>query len=112
MPAPFAKELLGYRVKNGAVTPFPNTSDSNDKQSVYLGQAMLEEIGVAPGTPGPTDPGGLLEVRTIEHLSALRPDLEINRARERFELVAKPAQPSQPIIDVEEARLIHILSSQ
>src|SRR5690606_2718310 len=38
--------------------------------------------------------------------------LEINGTRERFELVAKPAQPCKSLIDVKKARLIHIQSPQ
>ncbi|MDJ0379644.1 NgoMIV family type II restriction endonuclease [Streptomyces sp. G-G2] len=59
MPAPFVASLCGYR--NGR----PNTSDANDKQSIDLGTAFFESMGIAPGKLAPSDAVGNLMASTM-----------------------------------------------
>ena len=75
MPAPFVRDLCGYR--DGR----PNTSDSNDAQSVYLGHALFERIGVDASAPEPSGIGSLMEELTVNDLALRRPDLYIDRSR-------------------------------
>lgn len=76
MPAAFVTDLLGWRPNGHA-----NTSDVNDVQSRTLGAAVLEVLGIRPGTSGAEDPGSAVEMAVQRHLSQLRPDLEIERSR-------------------------------
>jgi len=59
VPAPFTKQLCGYR-ENGN----PNTSDNNDQGSKDLGRALFREVGVPDGQAGPSDAGSALEKRS------------------------------------------------
>lgn len=82
MPAPFTTDLCGYRVdRNGNLTAFPNTSDAHDGLSVELGGALFEQLGISPDKPAPTGSGSDMEVRLVNHLRDLRPDLHIERSR-------------------------------
>jgi hypothetical protein len=77
VPAPFTRELCGYRTENGN----PNMSDANDGESIRLGRELLAQVGVPPGQVGPSDPGAALEVAIVRHLRDARPDLVIERSR-------------------------------
>lgn len=74
MPAPFVAQLCGFREGR------PNTSDKNDKQSIYLGSALFHEIGIAATTPEPLDVGRRLEELAEADLSARRPDVFVSRS--------------------------------
>lgn len=56
-------------------------SDSNDNQSIQLGNRLLQELGVVAGQAGPSDPGAALEESIVDALQAARPDLSISRSR-------------------------------
>src|SRR6266511_4209764 len=45
MPAPFARDLCGFREGGGR----PNTSDANDSLSIELGNELFARLLVAPG---------------------------------------------------------------
>jgi hypothetical protein len=77
MPAPFTRELCGYRGDSGN----PNTSDNGDDLSIRLGRELLGRLGVPQGQTGPNDQGAELENAVMEHLKAVRPDLKIERSR-------------------------------
>lgn len=78
VPAPFTCDLCGYRSENGN----PNTSDSNDKQSITLGRELFKQLGVPPGEPEPSSGSGTaLEDAVVKHLRSVRPDLVIERSR-------------------------------
>lgn len=85
MPAPFAAQLCGFRVKDGKLTPYPNTSDRGDSHSVELGRALFEELGVPDDKPGVNDPGPRLEEAVQGHLQPMRPDLVIRLGRSALE---------------------------
>ncbi|MFD2469724.1 NgoMIV family type II restriction endonuclease [Amycolatopsis silviterrae] len=74
MPAPFTKDLCGYRKKNGK----PNMSDASDKLSVRLGTRFLEVAGAWHERPDQKGTG--LERRVIASLQAVRPDLDIKQS--------------------------------
>ncbi len=74
MPAPFVRELCGYRNK------LPNTSDSHDTQSIYLGEALFARIGVREHAHAPQSVGALMESLTLSDLQARRPDLSFARS--------------------------------
>lgn len=75
MAAPFVAELCGHRAGR------PNTSDRNDPQSVELGHALFERIGVAEDKPEPEGIGAMVEDKIVTDLAARRPDLVIARGR-------------------------------
>lgn len=86
MPAPFTSDLCGYRVdRNGKLTANPNTSDAHDSLSVELGGALFEELGIAPDKVAPEGSGSDMEVRIVNCLRDLRPDLRIERSRAALE---------------------------
>ena len=85
MPAPFAAQLCGYRLNKDELTDKPNTSDAGDSQSLQLGRALLEELGVPRDKVGVADPGARLEEAIQEHLRPMRPDLVIQRSRSALE---------------------------
>jgi hypothetical protein len=47
VPAPFVRDLCGYREGR------PNTSDAGDKGSILLGRLLFERLGVVATTPPP-----------------------------------------------------------
>lgn len=65
MPAPFAKDLCRFR-SHGK----PNTSDSSDKASVALGNALFDVLGVDPARRGDEPTGSPFAVKVAEHLTA------------------------------------------
>ena len=75
VPAPFVRDLCGYR--DGR----PNTSDSNDTQSVNLGHALFGRMGVPAEAPEPAGIGSLMEELIVKDLAARRPDLYIDRSK-------------------------------
>jgi NgoMIV restriction enzyme len=77
VPAPFIRDLCGYRRDNGN----PNTSDSNDKQSVTLGRELFKQLGVPLDVPEPPGSGAALEDAVVQHLRSVRSDLVIERSR-------------------------------
>jgi hypothetical protein len=82
MPAPFTPNLCGYRVdRRGRITDKPNNSDSNDDQSVDLGVALFDVLGVPRDKVAPVNPGTDMEESIVQYLQALRPDLRIKRSR-------------------------------
>lgn len=81
MPAPFAAQLCGYRVKNDN----PNTSDNGDNLSIELGHALFEELGVPSGQRVGENSGEQLESAVVKHLQPVRPDLAIRRSRSAME---------------------------
>lgn len=66
MPATFAADLCKYRASHG----MPNTSDSNDKASVALGQAMFDAMGVARDATGSEPTGSPLARMVAADLAA------------------------------------------
>jgi hypothetical protein len=88
VPAPFTADLCGYRLdRSGKITGNPNNSDSNDDQSVYLGVALFDRLGVPRGKVAPPNPGDDLEELIVRDLKALRPDLRIARSRPATDFV-------------------------
>lgn len=85
MPAPFAAQLCGYRVKDDKLTTNPNTSDAGDPGSLELGRALFEELGVPTDKEGGNDPGARLEEAIQADLQPMRPDLVIQRSRSALE---------------------------
>lgn len=83
MPAPFIRDLCGYRSENSK----PNMSDSNDDQSIRLGARLIQHLGVPEGHPGPSNPGAEVEDMIVKHLHSLRPDLSIARSRPATDFV-------------------------
>lgn len=63
MPAPFTKDLCGYR-DNGK----PNTSDASQRDSVALGIAMFDALGVPRDKPGADETGLPFAARVAEDL--------------------------------------------
>ncbi|WP_404433904.1 hypothetical protein LG299_05200 [Microbacterium lacus] len=80
LTAPFAAALCGFRANGN-----PNTSDSNDSQSIELGIALFDELGVVADAPDIAQVGSVLERRTVSDLVARRPDLEIRESRSALE---------------------------
>ncbi len=76
MPAPFVRDLCGYRLNGN-----PNTSDNNDQQSKHIGRQLFQVLGVPEDQAGPFDAGAALEEKLRSHLEGLRPDLQIRRSR-------------------------------
>ncbi len=72
----FVAPLFGYRPDNGK----PNCSDAPNRPSVAISQAVMDALGVAPGTPGMNDPGGLLEAGVAEWLTAELQSIAPHRA--------------------------------
>jgi len=85
MPAPFAAQLCGFRVKDDKLTTNPNTSDAGDPGSLELGRALFEELGVPADKEGGNDPGARLEEAIQDHLQPMRRDLVIRRSRSALE---------------------------
>ncbi|WP_197466878.1 hypothetical protein [Tsukamurella pseudospumae] len=65
MPAPFTSDLCGYRAHGK-----PNTSDVTSKQSVSLGIALFDSLGVARDAKGESETGLPLAKRVLGDLSA------------------------------------------
>jgi hypothetical protein len=65
MPAPFTKDLCGYRAHGK-----PNTSDSTSKQSVDLGIALFDALGVSRDAKGEDETGLPLAKRVLGDLNA------------------------------------------
>ncbi|MEC3979839.1 NgoMIV family type II restriction endonuclease [Amycolatopsis sp. H20-H5] len=76
MPAPFTRDLCGYRESNGK----PNMSDAHDTQSVRLGARFLDVIGVDRSHLRPDQDGLTFERHIIERLQIARPDLKITNS--------------------------------
>lgn len=76
MPADFAVDLCGYRPNNFN----PNTSDNGDSQSIALGRALFEEMGVPSDRIISKEPGTVFEEAVVQDLKRLRPDLDIGRS--------------------------------
>jgi hypothetical protein len=85
VPAPFIYDLCGYRPIDedhpDIPSDKPNMSDAHQSQSVLLGRALLDTLGVPRDKIAPADPGNRLEELIADHLQALRPDLRIKRGR-------------------------------
>ncbi|WP_431235123.1 NgoMIV family type II restriction endonuclease [Mycolicibacterium psychrotolerans] len=89
MPAPFIRDLCGYRVDQriGIITDKPNTSDAGDTLSVELGTALFDKLGIPKDKAAPIGPGADMEIRVVEFLKALRPDLQIETSRSAKEFL-------------------------
>ena len=88
MPAPFAAQLCGYRLDNQQnLTARPNTSDATKGDSVELGVALFEELGVPADRVGCNDPGARMEEAVLEHLQQIRPNLAIRRSRSALDFL-------------------------
>lgn len=82
VPAAFITDLCGYRLdRTGKLTANPNTSDANDDQSVILGRALFDQLGVPRDKVAPAAPGPDLEMKVVALLRELRPDLRIDASR-------------------------------
>lgn len=78
MPAPFAKELCGYRLDRGQLTDRPNTSDANSPSSVAYGTRLFDAMGIPKNQPAPKDPGTDTETLMVSDLRKHRQDLFID----------------------------------
>ena len=59
----FLPPLFGYRVnRTGQVTAVPNNADSDNQPSIKIARQIMDSYGIPPGTVGPRDPGGALEL--------------------------------------------------
>ncbi len=90
MPAPFTYELCGYRPQEkhpDVPTDKPNMSDAGGEGSVELSRALLDALKVPPNKIAPANEtaGNNLEMKVVEHLRQLRPDLHIERGRRALE---------------------------
>lgn len=81
VPATFAKELCGYR-NHGK----PNTSDKTKPDSVALGVAMFDALGVARETPGEDETGLPFAQRVAADLAA-----RVSAARRGLEVAPEGA---------------------
>ncbi len=90
VPAPFTYELCGYRPQaNRPDLPpdKPNMSDAGGAGSVELSRAFLKALGVPSDKIAEANEtaGEKLEIKVVEHLRELRPDLVIKRGRRVLE---------------------------
>jgi hypothetical protein len=90
VPAPFTYELCGYRPQEkhpDVPTDKPNMSDAGGEGSVELSRALLDALKVPPNKIAPANEtaGNNLEMKVVEHLRQLRPDLHIERGRRALE---------------------------
>lgn len=82
MPAPFAKDLCGYRLDDkGRLTDRPNTSDANSPSSVAYGTRLFDAMGIPKDQPAPKDPGTDTETLMVADLRKHRPDLFIESGK-------------------------------
>jgi hypothetical protein len=110
----FVGPLFGYRTRrDGTVTEVPNCADSDNTPSINIARAMLDQLGVGPGTIGPVDPGTALEIGIEDWLGTLLPVIAPARAWsvERHRPVTRFVQYEhlarlQALIDNDETRTL------
>lgn len=105
VPAHFAAELCGYRPGNLK----PNTSDNSDQQSIELGIALFDQLGVPRARMGEGSSGSALEGAVMADLRSVRPDLLLSSGPamgfEQYEHLAafrrfaKTVRGPEPVVD-------------